>query len=363
MTARIRRHWGLIALAAILLLAGAIVDARSALAAYLVAWVALSAIPVGALGVLMVSYVVRRDWTETLHPVLTAATATIPIAGLLFIPILIFIARIYPAVSDAASLPAFKAVYLAPWFFAARAVAYIVIWSLLGGWLCAAWPERERMLRAASFGLIVYALTVSLAGVDWIESLEPDFHSSIYGLLYLCFALLDGVAFAIAAGLLLRRPLSGPDGYSALLLSTILLWAYLHGMQYIVIWSGNIPAEVVWYIKRSVNGWQAVLAVLAFGQFVFPFFALLNSRVRRDRRWLFGLCTLTLIMRGIEAAALILPAIPDLAMLPTVLMLAPALALVGFILLAAFDRARARDGRLFSFAMAGRRAASVRSAE
>jgi hypothetical protein len=351
----------LIALAAILLLAGAIIDARSALAAYLVAWVALSAIPFGALGVLMVSYVVRRDWTETLHPVLTAATATIPVAGLLFIPILIFIARIYPAAADLTSLPTFKAVYLAPWFFAARTMIYVVIWSLLGWWLCAAWPDRERMLRAASIGLIVYALTVSLAGVDWLESLEPEFHSSIYGLLYLCFALLDGVAFAIAAGLLLRRPLSGINGYSALLLSTILLWGYLHGMQYIVIWSGNIPAEVVWYIKRSVNGWQVVLVVLAFGQFVFPFFALLNSRVRRDRRWLFGLCALTLVMRGVEAAVLILPAIADLAMLPTLLMLAPALVLVGYLLLATFDRARARDGRLFSFAIAGRRGTAPRS--
>ena len=43
------------------------------------------------------------------------------------------------------------------------------------------------MTRAASVGLIVYALTVSLAGVDWMESLEPDFHSSIYGLLFLSF--------------------------------------------------------------------------------------------------------------------------------------------------------------------------------
>jgi len=42
------------------------------------------------------------------------------------------------------------------------------------------------MLRSASAGLITYALLVSFAGIDWIESLEPEFHSSIYGLLYLC---------------------------------------------------------------------------------------------------------------------------------------------------------------------------------
>ena len=146
------------------------------------------------------------------------------------------------------------------------------------------------MTRAAAVGLIVYALTVSLAGVDWLESLEPDFHSSIYGLLFLSFSMLNGLAFAIAGGLLSRRRIGSRKAYSALLLSMILVWAYLHAMQYLVIWSGNIPDEVTWYLKRSSHGWQVVLAALALGQFIFPFFALLIERIRGDRNWLLGLC-------------------------------------------------------------------------
>ena len=84
-------------------------------------------------------------------------------------------------------------------------------------------------------------------------------------------------------------------------------------MQYIVIWSGNIPDEVTWYLKRSVNGWQYLLIILALGQFVFPFFALLSERIRADRRWLAALCGLTLAMRCCEAAILGLPAIPNIA--------------------------------------------------
>ena len=110
--------------------------------------------------------------------------------------------------------------------------------------------------------------------MDWLESLEPDFHSSIYGLLFFGFTLLNGLAFAIAGGLLLRRRIGSRKAYSALLLSMILVWAYLHAMQYLVIWSGNIPDEVTWYLERSSHGWQVVLAVLAFGQLIFPFFAL-----------------------------------------------------------------------------------------
>jgi len=142
---------------------------------------------------------------------------------------------------------------------------------------------------------------------------SPEFHSSEYGLLYLCFALLDGAAFAILMGLASGHRIGATKGYSALLLSVILLWTYVHAMQYIVIWAGNIPDEAVWYIKRSSNGWQFVLVVVALGQFVFPFFALLSSRVRSTRSWLLALCGLTLLMRCWEASILILPAIEHIA--------------------------------------------------
>jgi hypothetical protein len=135
---------------------------------------------------------------------------------------------------------------------------------------------------------------------------------------------LNGLAFAIACALLIARRIGRRAAYSALLPSTILLWAYLHAMQYIVIWSGNIPDEAVWYLKRSEDGWQFALLVLAVGQFVFPFFALLSQSIRADRRWLFALCALTLVMRVLEASILVLPAEEYVAPLTTGVMLLPA---------------------------------------
>jgi hypothetical protein len=316
------------AISGLTLAAGLALDSGSTLAAYLVGWVAVSAIPIGALGILMTSYLVRRQWTQALYPVLTATLQTLPVVGLCFLPVLVGIKELYPASADPQSLPPFKAVYLAPWFFAGRTVVYFAIWFATASWLRRAWKNSEAMNRSASVGLIGYALTVSLAGIDWVESLQPEFHSSIFGLLYLGMALLNGLAFAIACSLLLGRRLGQRSGYSAVLLSTILLWGYLHAMQYIVIWSGDIPDEAIWYIDRSEHGWQFALLALALGQFVFPFFALLNHRVRADRRWLFGLCALTLAMRVVEAGLLILPALKHAAPLMTGLMLPPALILV-----------------------------------
>ena len=321
----------------LVLIAGFVVDARSTTAAYLVAWSALGATPIGALIVFMTSYLVRRRWTETLHPIFVATTGILPVVALTFIPILLFMKEIYPAIADGSTLPPFKARWFIPWFFLLRTVLYFLIWIALARWLRRAWRNDEAMIRAASVGSIVWTLTVSFAGIDWLESLEPKFHSSIYGLISLSFLLVNGTAFVIAAGLLSSRQIGPSRGYSGLLLSVLLLWCYLHAMQYIVIWSGNIPKEVTWYIARSENGWQFVLAALSFGQFVFPFCALLGSRVRTDPHWLLALCGVTLARRGLEAAILILPAVHGLSVMVTVAMMIAAGLCLGTIFWLAYD--------------------------
>lgn len=321
------------------LMAGFAFDARSTAAAYLVAWIAWGAIPIGALGLFMTSYLVRRRWTEALHSVFVAATGILPIVALAFIPVLLLMSNVYPALAHPASLPPFKAHYFAPWFFLLRTVFYFAVWIWLAAWLRRVWRNDVAMVRAAAIGSIVYALTVSLAGIDWMESLEPEFHSSVYGLLYLSFVLLNGTAFVVSAGLLSMRPIGPSRGYSGLLFSVLLLWCYLHAMQYIVIWSGNIPKEVTWYLVRSEHGWQFVLAWVALGQFVVPFLLLLSATVRSDPRWLLALCGLTLVMRWFESALLILPAIQSLSVAMTGAMLVAALLFVGVVLWLAFDAA------------------------
>jgi hypothetical protein len=95
--------------------------------------------------------------------------------------------------------------------------------------------------------------------------------------------------------------------YAGVLLSTLLLWAYLHAMQYIIIWAGNIPDEVIWYIERLEGGWGFALWALFIVQFILPFFALLSEHVRGNTRALLWLTGITLAMRYLEAVVLILP--------------------------------------------------------
>jgi hypothetical protein len=286
---------------------GLLIDPPAVLASYLTAWFAASAIPIGALGVLFTTYLVRGGWTRDLPGPLSRAANTVPVAGLLFIPALIGMAAIYPWAGGGADLPPFKAAYLAPLFFVLRTVCYFAIWTALALWGRHAFGDRHTMERVASIGLIVWPLTVSIAGIDWLESLEPKFHSSVYGLLILSFTLVAAFAFGLLAVLLPARPRRMANtAYAGVLLSVLLLWAYLHAMQYIIIWAGNVPDEVTWYAVRSEGIWGFALWLLFLGQFILPFFALLSERVRASTRALIAIAAVTLALRYLESAVLIL---------------------------------------------------------
>jgi hypothetical protein len=290
------------------LVAGLLIDPRTVFASYLVAWTVIAAIPVGALAVLFTAYLVRAGWTHDLHDLLAGATLTIPAVAVLFIPVCAGMGHLYPWASNEVHLTGFKAAYLTPWFFVLRSFSYFAIWAVLAFWGARAYGSDAAMKRVASAGLIVWTLTSSWAGIDWLESLEPEFHSSIYGLLMISFQLLAGLGFAIAALLLLRRTRQMSNAaYAGTLLSVLLLWAYLHAMQYIIIWTGNIPDEVTWYLKRLAGGWGVALWALFIFQFFVPFFALLSESVRGSTKALLGLAVATLVLRYLEAAVLILP--------------------------------------------------------
>lgn len=289
-------------------LAGLLFDPKTMVASYLAAWVAASAVPIGALAVLMIAYLVRAGWTVDLHPLLSRTALTIPLFAVLFIPVLIGMSTIYPWAADAAHLSPFQSGYLSPWLFIVRTVIYFVILTVLALWVTRAYGDDAAMKRAGSAGLIVWALVSSFAGVDWLESLEPQFHSSIYGLLKIAFDLLAGFGFAIVALMLTHRTRRMSNtAYAATFLSVLLLWAYLHAMQYIIIWAGNIPDEIVWYLERLRNGWGVALWALYIGQFFVPFFVLLSERARGSTAVLLWLGVATLALRFLEAIALILP--------------------------------------------------------
>jgi len=93
-----------------------------------------------------------------------------------------------------------------------------------------------------------------------------------------------------------------------LMLAFTMLWAYMSFSQFLIIWLGNLPEEVIWYLRRLGGVWGVVaLGLIAFGFFA-PFLALLQRQHKRDVAWILPIATWILVMRAVDLAWLILPA-------------------------------------------------------
>ena len=308
---------------------GLVFAPRETLIAWLVCWLGWGSIPIGALALLMLVALIPGTWRQLYVRPLVIGTTLLPVVAIAMIPLLLGVEFIYPWTAHGATsgYAAFKAAWLSTSFFVVRTVAYLIILSLIAWALLAAPPRLRGSIAAA--GVIAYGLIGSLIGIDFAESTQPEFHSSIYGLLALTNQWLAGISFAILIGLW-RRDGKAPFAAAGVLVTAVLMWAYMHAMQYIVIWAGDIPAEARWYIERGRQGWGA-LAWLLYGlQGLVTFGALLSPGVRGSRKAMMVLARLTIVMRLLEQAWLVLPGMQGIGWPVAPLIVAASLAMLGF---------------------------------
>jgi hypothetical protein len=273
------------------------------LQSWLFAWLFLLAITLGALVNLMVHALTGGRWGYVVQPALVAAARLMPFVALLFIPVLVGAARIYPWSAQPGH-------YLNVPFFVARAVAYLAIWVALAHAFL-----RTRSSRIAAGGLVVYAVTVSLAAVDWIASLTPHWYSSGFGLVIGTGQMLAGAALGAAAAsfgargtidLELRERL---HDLGNILLMYVLTWAYLAYTQFLVIWSENLPHEIAWYVPRMQTGWAAVGGFLIALHFALPLAILLSRAAKRSPAWLGWIAATLLAAHAMDALWLVMPSV------------------------------------------------------
>lgn len=297
---------------------------RIMLEAWLAAAMVWLWVPVGALALLLLDRLFATGWSRAQTGALAAVAAALPVMAAAFVPVLFGLGLLYPWV--AAPKPE-QTFWLTPWFFAGRAVLCLAVW-----WGLMRWAIRPGLGRGgAAAGLIVLSLTGTVAAMDWMMSLAPEFASSAFGLMVLTAAALAG--FAAALGLWLgtgpvRQPLSGPG---ALLLTLVLGWGYVAFMQYLVVWSGNKPSLAVWYLARAEGVWAGFAWGMVLLKGVVPFVLLLFPPVRRSSRMLAVLCLLILVGHGMDILWLVLPAFSDPAVwsLPASLLLTVLFGLAG----------------------------------
>lgn len=295
-------------------LAGFALDREEFWRAYLLAWLFCVEIGLGGLGLALLHHLAGGRWSRDVLPVALAAARTLPVLGLLFLPLLLALPALYPwadsAQIAASELLLSKSAWLNTPFFVARTVVYFVVWSGL-----ALLITRRASRGLAALGMILYVLTATFAAFDWMMSLEPAWFSSIYGLLFLAGAAVAGISLAViglgrsAPNAVARgTPLQSFNDLGNLLLAAVMIWAYFAFSQYLIIWSANVPEEAVWYVHRSGGGWQWVAIGLIGLHFVLPFALLLSRAVKRNPRTLGWLAGLLFCGRALDLYWLVVPA-------------------------------------------------------
>jgi hypothetical protein len=295
---------------------------------YLWAYIYVLGIAAGSLAWLMLQYLTGGAWGVVVRRIAEAAARTLPLMLLLFIPIAIGHTSLYPwAHPDlvaADPILKHKQVYLNFPFWLVRAAV------ILGGWVFLSFylnrwsaiedregprPAHSKMARISAPGLIFWVFAVTFLAIDWAMSLNPDWFSTMFGLLFVAGQSLSGIAFLITTLVFLsqRRPMNEVltprhlRDVGTLMFANVMLWAYFAFSQWLIIWAGNLPDEIPWYIERLRGGWQYVALILVFGHFALPFALLLSRDLKRNYKLLARIAVFVLLVRVVDVYWMVIP--------------------------------------------------------
>jgi len=313
---------------AALLLAGFFLDRAQFFHSYLFAFSFWTGLSVGALALLMLQHVTGGGWGLVIRRVLEAATRTLLLMLILFLPIIFGAHWIYPwthaeKMAENAAL-AEKAKYLNLTFFSVRAAIYFAIWLTLAFFLnrwsllqdkTADGQFTKRMRVLSGPGMVLLIFTVTFASIDWFMSLDPEWSSTIYGFIFVGAWSLSALAFVVAvmAALVKYEPMDNVVGQShfhdlgKLLLALVMLWSYFAFSQFLIVWSGNLPEEIRWYLPRTHGAWGAIALAVVILHFAFPFLFLLSRSLKRNAGKLVIVALLILVMRLVDLFWMITP--------------------------------------------------------
>lgn len=301
--------------------------------AYLLGFMCWLGVALGSMAILMIRHLTGGGWGMVIRRILGAAMRTVPLLAVLFIPVILGIKKLYiwaqplENITDKhlrEHLEDITKTYLTTNGFIVRAIFYFAIWNLLS-FLLSMWSKQtdhagapdntDRFKVVAGPGLILYGFTISFAAIDWVMSLDPSWISTIFGLVVLIGQVLSAMCFAVVVERILYnyKPMSEmlkPDfvhDHGKWMLAFTMVWAYFNYSQWLIIWAGNLPAEITYYIRRLNGGWGSVGLFIVIFHFVVPFGILLSRPFKRNIRKLVWLATWLLLMRYLDLFWIIEP--------------------------------------------------------
>ena len=306
---------------ALLCIAGLSISPRQFFISYLWSFIFWLGLALGCLVLAMIHSLTGGRWGDVTRRFQEAGYSTLPIMALLFVPILFGLHVLYPwarPADVAASVVLQKrGLYATLWPFIGRAVFVFAVWITMAA-LLRRWSLRQdatrdagatRRMRALSGpGLIIYTLTVTLAAVDWIMSLEQRWFSTMFPIIVCISQVVSALTFSILLLALFRKepPLARAltrdhlHQLGNLLLAFVMFWTYISFGQLLIIYSANVPRETGWYLHRIAGNWKWIISAIALLHFFLPFYLLLFRPLKRRIGPLAALAALVIVMRMVD---------------------------------------------------------------
>jgi hypothetical protein len=268
-------------------------------------------------------------WSAGMRRVAEGLMATLPIGAVMMAALFFGRASLFAWASRASSLLVDGAVaqttrYFAVPFVFSRMALFLSVWIAFAAFMrrtsasedVSADPtHRRRMMRGCAAFIVVFALSFSLASIDWLLSLDPAWTSTIYAVYVFAGLLVEAVAsITLVVVLLVERGQLGEyvtanhlHDLGKLLLALTTFWAYIWLSQYLLIWYSNIPEEASYYQIRTDGHWVAWFAANLIVNWVVPFIVLLPRAAKRDPAILKWTAALVLFGRWLDLYLLVMP--------------------------------------------------------
>lgn len=230
--------------------------------AWLLAALLIGGLSAGALGLLLLGRLLGREWVTPLDDELVPAAWTLPLAGVLAVPVIFLLPQLFAWASPGWIGPSAAITsWFAPGAFVVRTALFFALWTALAFRFSK--PPKSRGWNALGLALLLPTLT--LMGVDWVLGREPLWWSSLFGFGFAVSQLAPALALALLANALQQEHVSHLHDRSLtsalLTLSLAILWIWF--VQFLAAWLGNLPHAAAWYQARLVGGRWISIALAA----------------------------------------------------------------------------------------------------
>jgi hypothetical protein len=319
---------GLVGLA--LTAVGAFLDRTQFFFSYLFGWLFWVGLSLGCFLVTMIHQLAGGRWGYPSRRFLEAGFLALPLMLLLLIPVFFGLSNLYPwarpADVAAESVLRHRHAYQNVWGYILRSICFLVLWSWMGvslrKWSLEqdqtddAMPTRKARTLSGP-GIVVYCLLGTLAYVDWVMSLEKHWYSTMFVVIIIIGQILVAYAFSVMLLFCFKdyEPLSAVvtkthyHHLGNLLLAFVMFWTYVSFGQLLIVYSGDIPQELKWYLHRIAGNWKLVIGALALFQFFVPFYLLLFRSIKRHIVPLTILAGMLFVLHIVETYWLVMPAL------------------------------------------------------